>query len=108
MSADDQSAKKAALAKAWNVAAEADTNLQAQLTNYADASRAIIPEVLEIYDRMVARLETANAGIDAPQVGDQLPDMLLPDVDGHLVALSSLCENGPVVVSFNRGHWCPY
>jgi peroxiredoxin len=24
------------------------------------------------------------------------------------VTLESLCRNGPVVVSFNRGHWCPY
>jgi peroxiredoxin len=108
MSADDRAVKKAALAEAWEAAARANVPLQTQLTAYADASRAIIPDVLAAYDRMVTRLEGAKAGVEAPQVGEQLPDMLLPDAEGRLVALSTLCANGPLVISFNRGHWCPY
>jgi len=32
----------------------------------------------------------------------------LPDHAGRLVALGDLLENGPVAVTFARGHWCPY
>jgi peroxiredoxin len=37
-----------------------------------------------------------------------MPDFILPDEKGALVRLGALLERGPVVVSFNRGHWCPY
>ena len=37
-----------------------------------------------------------------------MPEFLLPDQDGNLVSLSSLLRQGPVVISINRGHWCPY
>ena len=32
----------------------------------------------------------------------------LPDQSGKLTSLSDLLRSGPVVVSLNRGHWCPY
>ena len=32
----------------------------------------------------------------------------LPDETGRLVTLSQLLDKGPAVISFNRGHWCPY
>ena len=37
-----------------------------------------------------------------------MPDFYLPDQDGHLVSLSSLLREGPFIISFNRGHWCPW
>jgi peroxiredoxin len=37
-----------------------------------------------------------------------MPEFVLPDETGRLVSLSGLLRAGPVVVSFNRGHWCPY
>jgi peroxiredoxin len=39
------------------------------------------------------------------QVG---PEFELPDADGLLVALGSRLEQGPAVVTFYRGGWCPY
>lgn len=104
----DQDAKKQALLKAWTDAATSGAPLSEQLDRYARASRQIIPDVLACYDRMVARLMQGEAGIAAPAVGDEMPDALLPDSGGHLVGLSTLWANGPLVVSFNRGHWCPY
>ena len=32
----------------------------------------------------------------------------MPDSAGQLVLLDALLETGPVIVSLNRGHWCPY
>jgi peroxiredoxin len=33
---------------------------------------------------------------------------MLPDQDGRLVSLNQLLQNGPVIVAFHRGHWCPF
>jgi peroxiredoxin len=37
-----------------------------------------------------------------------MPSFLLPDHMGRLVSLEDLVASGPVVVTFARGHWCPY
>ena len=37
--------------------------------------------------------------------GDRAPDFELPDAQGQRVRLSSLLRQGPVVLSFYRGHW---
>lgn len=41
-------------------------------------------------------------------VGDRVPDFDLPNAKGESVRFSGLLEDGPVVVSFYRGGWCPY
>lgn len=42
------------------------------------------------------------------KVGDKAPDFMLPNVHGRPVSLSAQTANGPVVLSFYRGGWCPY
>jgi peroxiredoxin len=37
-----------------------------------------------------------------------MPRFDLPDENGHLISLPSLLQTGSVVISINRGHWCPY
>ena len=37
-----------------------------------------------------------------------MPPFLLPDETGHLVSLADLLRNGPVAITFHRGHWCPW
>lgn len=44
----------------------------------------------------------------APALGDTLPDFTLPNHQGKPVSLSGLTEDGPVVITFYRGGWCPY
>lgn len=60
------------------------------------------------YQSLITQLDAASAGLTAPAIGDQLPPFLLPDHRGRLVDLDGLLERGPLVVSFNRGHWCEY
>lgn len=62
----------------------------------------------EVYGTLIDQVEKAKAGAGAPAANDTLPDFLLPDADGKLVRLDSLLGDGPLVVSFNRGHWCQY
>src|SRR5229473_2596027 len=56
-------------------------------------------------------LETlARSGLaqQSIQVGEQAPDFTLPDALGQSVTLSALLKQGPFVVAFYRGEWCPY
>ena len=54
--------------------------------------------------------QVAETGITekAKQVGDQAPDGQLQSVQEESVALSSLWSDGPVVLVWYRGGWCPY
>ena len=41
-------------------------------------------------------------------VGDAAPDFVLPDAADREARLSDLLADGPVVLTFYRGSWCPY
>jgi peroxiredoxin len=84
-----------------------DAPLAERLQAVADAVARHSPEFAAI-DRMVARLKANSVGQSAPQPGEPMPDFLPPDEAGHLVRLADLFEKSPVVLSFHRGHWCPY
>jgi peroxiredoxin len=59
-------------------------------------------------EAFVGKLARAEAGGEAPKIGESLPNFVLPDQKGRLVSLEALLSEGPVVVAFLRGHWCPY
>jgi len=40
--------------------------------------------------------------------GDHVPDFELPSGDGKSVRLSAILRDGPLVLVFYRGAWCPY
>ncbi len=40
--------------------------------------------------------------------GDKAPSFSLPNVHGETVTLATLLQQGPVVLTFYRGVWCPY
>lgn len=54
--------------------------------------------------------ELAETGIveSAIKVGDQAPEFTLPDGTGKEVSTAELLKNGPIVLTFYRGSWCPY
>ncbi len=82
--------------------------LNFQLSTYSVQSRRRRPDISAAYDELVARLDVLDRGEIGPKLGEPMPAFTLPDADGHLVNLERLLKSGPVVVSFNRGHWCPY
>jgi len=73
-----------------------------------DYLRGASPKWRERYDELVARLRALEVGTRAPRVGDPIPEIVLPDHRGRYRTLTSLLADGPLVVSFNRGSWCPY
>lgn len=55
--------------------------------------------------------DTVTAGMAAGSAlreGDRAPDFALPDPSGETVRLSDRLAQGPVVLTFYRGAWCPY
>lgn len=94
--------------KAIEIARSMDAPLSVRLKSVADEIGRLNPQFAEIVDRMIARLADNGVGLSAPKPGQAMPEFVLPDETGRLVTLSQLLASGPLVVSFNRGHWCPY
>jgi peroxiredoxin len=53
-------------------------------------------------------LQKSGLADRAVQAGQSAPEFDLPELGGGRVSLSEAVENGPVVISFYRGAWCPY
>lgn len=53
----------------------------------------------------VATLKDSGAMVSTISKGAQLPGFSLPDGTGHPVSSHDLLEQGPLVVTFYRGHW---
>ncbi len=60
------------------------------------------------YDRMVAGLLASGAAAAVPAAGERLPALALPDSRGRWTRLADRLAEGPLVLSFQRGGWCPY
>jgi peroxiredoxin len=87
---------------------EMDAPLAERLGAFASDVKDLAPQFADIVDRMVDRLKANGAGASAPAIGDAMPPFVMPDENGHLVSLEQLLESGKTVVTFHRGHWCPY
>ena len=61
-----------------------------------------------LYEAKIDELRASFAAETAAGLGSIAPDFRLPDVKGSTVTLSDLLRDGPVVVTFYRGGWCPY
>jgi len=85
-----------------------DGSLSERLSAFAETLRKHYPSFAEVVDRLETRLQKSGAGQHAPDVGDTMPPFLLPDERGRLVSLEDLLHKGPLALTINRGHWCPY
>ncbi len=95
-------------AEAFALASGMNASLRERLATYREHSARLRPEIAVIYQKLVDHLEALVSGAVGPAVGDQMPDFLLPDQHGQLVSLEHQLLSGPIVLSMNRGHWCPY
>ena len=66
------------------------------------------PERLQANAQTISDLVANGLSASALREGDVAPDFSLPDARGHVVALKTLLDRGPVVISFYRGGWCPF
>jgi peroxiredoxin len=66
------------------------------------------PERIATMDRATGELVASGAANLALKAGDAAPEFILADPDGTPVDSRALLADGPLVVSFYRGVWCPY
>jgi peroxiredoxin len=103
-----QEALATTLRAAFLAARDADAPLNARLAMYTRTLEQHLPAYATEVEQLIGRLTAAGAGTSAPNVGEPLPEFMLPDAQGHLVSLSSILRDGPAAIVFLRGHWCPY
>lgn len=66
------------------------------------------PDLGPFFDEVVAGLRAAGVGSAAPGVGETFPDFSLPTLEGGYRRLGDLLTDGPLIINFSRGRWCPY
>jgi peroxiredoxin len=66
------------------------------------------PEIHPIMDRATQELIASGQAARALKAGDKAPHFILNDANGRPVSSQELLAQGPLVVSFYRGVWCPY
>ena len=85
-----------------------DAPLWRRLELFVEKQREWKTPFLPAGERLVDRLKSGDFGHSAPQVGETMPGFELPDQSGRMRNLDELVSGGPLVMSLNRGHWCPF
>lgn len=85
------------------------TTLKSALDQFRlDFTGKIPPEIAAAMTRADNELAASGIAARALGAGAVAPDFTLQGAHGETVTLSRLLRQGPVVVSFYRGGWCPY
>lgn len=83
--------------------------LRAELANAASAARRRRePARQAMLDLALARIRASSTMEGALREGETAPDFELPDGDGTRFSLMQALDQGPAVLVFYRGSWCPY
>ena len=87
--------------------------LQQQIDAYNAQARSRLPahpddDLPRQLTSPIAHLIASGAAERALTEGNRAPEFTLPNALGQPVTLSRLLRDGPVVITFYRGAWCPY
>ncbi len=86
-----------------------NTPLQQQIDEFIAEGASWLPAgLLQDLLSPIRQLINSGAAEQALKEGTQAPDFTLLDARGTAVTLSQLLTQGPVVMTFYRGAWCPY
>jgi len=97
-----------AYAEIFNTISCLDVSLNEKLAKHFVSVKKINPTLAAIYEEMIETWDHADAAANIPGPGETFPAFILPNQEGRLVSSAAFLERGPLVISFNRGHWCPY
>ena len=73
-----------------------------------ESSEKVPAEAAQIMKAATDKLRAEQLAGKALKKGQKMPDFTLPDAQGKNINLKALLKNGPVIVTFFRGSWCPY
>jgi peroxiredoxin len=83
--------------------------LQTQLAEFkAGFAQRATPERIATMEAATAQLKASGIERTALRAGARLPTLSLPNANGAKVDLNALNSQGPLVIVFYRGGWCPY
>lgn len=83
-------------------------SLKQQTQEKVEQGRQAKPKFMQGVDDVISQARAFQQGANALALGKKALDFVLPDAQGKSVSLNNLLANGPVVVTFYRGSWCPY
>jgi peroxiredoxin len=84
-------------------------SLESQLDQQRNAAwEARTPEERNVRARAIEDVDQAGIARTALTTGEVVPQFVLPDAHGRDVNIADLLADGPTVISFYRGGWCPY
>ncbi|MDH5436212.1 MAG: AhpC/TSA family protein, partial [Gammaproteobacteria bacterium] len=78
---------------------------QALMTNFMNQ---LSGEQQTIVQQEMGKIVSSGLGEKVIKTGSTVPDFSLIDASGNDIRLYELLQNGPVVISFYRGGWCPF
>ncbi len=85
------------------------TTIAEQVNDVKAAAATRLPaEVVAVFASDQGALADRGIPAGAVAVGDELAPFALPDATGQTRTLDDLTANGPAVIVFYRGGWCPY
>ena len=65
-------------------------------------------ETIDAFEKGIRDVEALGVLDQAKNKGDAAPMFELPNATGETVSFESVLANGPAIVTFYRGSWCPY
>ncbi len=84
-------------------------SLKSQIDAYNVQKEAKLPgDVLALMAQTNEELIAQHIKDNALQVGAKVSNFSLNNHSAEQVELADLLNNGPVIISFYRGNWCPY
>ena len=84
-------------------------SLQSQLNALKEEFMKTAPaDQVAVFEEGITALRSSGMAAQAATVGDEAPAFELANAQGELVSLAGLLEQGPVVLAWYRGGWCPY
>ncbi|VAW73780.1 AhpC/Tsa family protein GSU0066 [hydrothermal vent metagenome] len=73
-----------------------------------EAAESIPSDVAEEFQSAIEEWVTTRIDKKALKVGQRMPSFQLNDANGKAVYSDELLKQGPIIISFYRGGWCPY
>jgi peroxiredoxin len=74
----------------------------------AQGIKRISADALAILTESAAQLDANKVGDNALKVGDIIPNVTLTNAQGNATTSAEIFADGPAIITFYRGGWCPY
>jgi len=83
--------------------------LQSEIKKMQEEMLPMIPQdVLSLLLSKTKELVESGLAEKALKEGDKIPQIVLPNATNKEIDINKYLNEGPVVISFYRGGWCPY